>query len=279
MEATGPTEVDYPFVVITDVHGQRAYLERLLSRLSRRPDWPSCSVVFAGDYVDRGPDVRGTLDVILALRRRHPAPVAAVSGNHDLALVRAAGLDGGPFSQEWTDRYLERYDHTPTFLSYLGRRPKSRDWFDELAVLRGAMPADHRDFLTGLPWLIEAAGHVVLHCGLSPELEQSADEQLAALRERRWADGLKPVAGSRTAEHWQTNYPVWLGADKRLSDAPLPAPGRVQVTGHKPVMKPDVNGVRIRLDTSGGLHEPLTACVLLAGDAPPEFVRSDGRAV
>ena len=268
-----PVELDYPIVTFTDVHGQRLFLERLLERLAERPEWPDCSVVFVGDYVDRGPDVRGTIEVIIELMRRHPAPVTAVMGNHDLALIRAARLDDGAASDYWIQRYLDSYDHDATFRAYLHRMPHLA-WKEELLALRDAIPAAHRRFLSTLPWLVEAPGHLFLHCGLSPELEQSADEQLEALRARRWDDSLRPVAGTLTETLWQLDYPVWLGADRRLADAPLPASGRVQVTGHKPVPAPDVNPVRIRLDTSGGFHEPLTACLLASPDAPPVFVRS-----
>ena len=272
-----PVVLDYPIVAITDIHGQRSFLERLMKRLEERPEWPECSVVFVGDYVDRGPDVQGTISLILDLARRRKAPVTAVMGNHDLALTRAARLDDGPLSRYWVERYQEAYDHAATFRSYLGRTPRYGVWEQELIALRDAMPAAHRRFLSTLPWLVEAPGHLFLHCGLSPELEQTADEQIVALRERRWDDSLRPLAGTRTADLWQLDYPVWLGADRRLARTPLPAPGRIQVTGHKPISTPDIDAVRIRLDTSGGFHEPLTACLLEGPGNPPVFVRSDGQ--
>jgi serine/threonine protein phosphatase 1 len=185
-----PVELDYPIVAITDVHGQRLFLERLLRRLEDRPEWPDCSVVFVGDYVDRGPDVHGTIEVIRELTRWHPSPVTAVMGNHDLALVRAARLDDGAASDYWIERYLESYDHDATFRPYLHRMPRHLAWEEDLLALRDAMPAAHRRFLSTLPWLVEASGHLFLHCGLSPELEQPADEQLEALRARRWDDSL-----------------------------------------------------------------------------------------
>src|SRR4051812_40507936 len=89
-----PVTVAYPVVAIPDIHGQRGSLERLLGRLGQLPEWPDVSIVFLGDFVDRGHDVRGTLDLVLGLAARRPR-VAAVAGNHDLALVRAARLDGG----------------------------------------------------------------------------------------------------------------------------------------------------------------------------------------
>jgi serine/threonine protein phosphatase 1 len=67
---------------------------------------------------------------------------------------------------------------------------------------------------------------------------------------------------------------VWLGADKKLSGNPLPLASKVQVTGHVKVDAPDANAVRIRIDTSGGVCEPLTACVLTGPAAPPQFVFS-----
>ncbi len=99
-------------------------------------------------------------------------------------------------------------------------------------------------------------------------------EQVAALHLKRWDHSiLKPVAGSNTNLLWQDEYPVWIGADKSLSKSPLAFPGKVQVTGHVQVSKPDVNGIRIRLDTSGGFGY-LTACPLRSADAEPEFISS-----
>jgi len=269
-----PVAVDYPIVVIADIHGQTPALARLLGRLRALPEWPCCSVVFLGDFVDRGPDVRGAIDLIIGLAAGRTPPVAAVMGNHDLALVRAARLDDGPPSAYWTGGYRDRYDHRQTFLSYLGRPPAYEDWEGELAALHDAIPVGHREFLAALPWLVEAPGHLFLHCGLSNELDRTADEQLAALRLSRWDGSLGPRPGTKTAALWQEEYPVWLGADRRLSDRPLAASGRVQVTGHVHVTEPQADAVRIRMDTGGGYLDSLTACLLRSADDSPRFIAS-----
>jgi serine/threonine protein phosphatase 1 len=183
------------------------------------------------------------------------------------------------FAAESQNRSLanvpRNYDHEKTFESYLGRDPRHDDWEADLLLLRDAIPVEHRRFLADLPWLVEAPGHLFLHNGLSPELEQSAEEQVEALRQRRWDDTLRPRAGTKTAELWQTHYPAWLGADRRLSNRPLPCEDRVQVTGHVWVPKPEGDAVRIRLDTSGGYeHNPLTACLLQSASAEPVFIAS-----
>lgn len=99
-------------------------------------------------------------------------------------------------------------------------------------------------------------------------------KQLDYLKQRRWDHSIQPQTGTKTQSLWQTHYPVWLGADRRLSKNPLPFPGKVQVTGHVRVPSPDVNEVRIRIDTSGGSAGPLTACLLKSTEAAPVFIHS-----
>ncbi len=271
--ATGLT---YPIVAIGDLHGQRAELERLVRRLEPLPEWPDCSVVFLGDYVDRGSNVRGTIDLVLELLDRS-AGGAAIMGNHDLALVRAAGLDGDPPSPFWQERYRDAYDgYHETFESYLGRGPVTHgdSWRRDLDALRKTMPEGHRVFLSSLPWMAEAAAHLFLHNGLSTELEASAEEQVEALRAKRWdRASLRPIAGTNTDRLWRPEYPVWLGADRGLSPSPLPHPGKVQVTGHVRVERPEADAVRIRLDTAGGIGR-LTACLLRSACDEPTFFAS-----
>ena len=136
------------------------------------------------------------------------------------------------------------------------------------------MPTEHRNFRPPCPWVVEASGHVFIHCGLTPELLAGPEEQIEALRTRRWdRQRLRPVPGTNTDLLWQDGHLVWLGADGELSDSRLAYPGKVQVSGHVRVRNPEVNDVRIRLDTSGGCGT-LTACLLRSADTEPVFVPS-----
>jgi serine/threonine protein phosphatase 1 len=271
-----PTRVEYPIIAIGDLHGRVEWLDKLVAKLRSRPEWPRAKLVFLGDLVDRHPDVKGLVSRVLELLAEKPGSTC-VTGNHDFALAQATGL-GGPPASDWVRRYASNYDHKPTFVSYLGRTPdflpKGR-WEQELADLKTAMPADHRDFLANLPWVAEAEGHIFLHNGLSPELDCSATVQLECLRRKVWDRALvNPKFGTDTDRLFNPEYPVWIGADKRLSEKPLPLPGKVQVSGHIKVDAPDANAVRIRIDTSGGISEPLTACVLAGPATAPVFVFS-----
>ncbi len=274
-----PVTVEYPVVAVGDLHGRVEWLDKLVVKLRSLPEWPAARLVFLGDFVDRWPRVRELVERVRALIAERPGSTA-VMGNHDLALVRAAGLDDRPPSEYWVRRYADTYDHEPTFESHLGRTPdyaSVSDWVADLAALKAAMPAAHREFLSGLPWAVEAERHLFLHNGLSPELDCPAAVQVECLRRRQWDRAVvSPKFGTDTDRLFTPEYPVWLGADKKLSAHPLPLPGRVQVTGHVQVPTPDANPVRIRIDTSGGTREPLTACLLRGPGEPPAFVFSNG---
>ncbi len=274
-----PAHVGYPIIAVGDLHGRVEWLDKLVAKLRRCPEWPDAKLVFLGDLVDRHPMVKQLVSRVMELIAEKPGSTC-VTGNHDLALVNAAGLHDRPPPAYWVKRYGEAYDHKWTFQSYLGRTPDympQGKWEQELAELKAAMPADHRAFLAGLPWVAEAEGHVFLHNGLSPELDCPASVQLECLHRKVWdRAAVNPRFGTDTDRLFHDEYPVWLGADKKLSADPLPLPGKVQVSGHIQVDAPDANAVRVRIDTSGGVREPLTACVLTGPRAEPVFVSSNG---
>ncbi len=68
-----PVRLDYPLIAIGDLHGQRCELEKLIARLKKLPDWSRSALVFLGDFVDRGPDVPGTIELVLDLLKHRPA--------------------------------------------------------------------------------------------------------------------------------------------------------------------------------------------------------------
>jgi serine/threonine protein phosphatase 1 len=65
-------------IAIGDVHGCNRELNLLLGELPVRND---TTIIFLGDYVDRGPDSRGVVDTVLELSRRHN--VIPLMGNHE----------------------------------------------------------------------------------------------------------------------------------------------------------------------------------------------------
>lgn len=66
-------------IAIGDVHGCRAELEDLLSKLSPRAD---DRLIFLGDLVNRGPDSLGVLALVASLKN-----TTVLMGNHELRLL------------------------------------------------------------------------------------------------------------------------------------------------------------------------------------------------
>ena len=85
--------------LIGDLHGHAESLERLLARLGyqwtqgtyRSPD-PERQVIFLGDYIDRGPEQRRTLEVVRSMVEAGSAQ--ALMGNHEFNAIGYATPDG-----------------------------------------------------------------------------------------------------------------------------------------------------------------------------------------
>jgi hypothetical protein len=73
--------------VIGDVHGERAMLAQLLAALPFIA--PDDALVFLGDYLDRGPDSRGVIELLRRLPEQTAGQVVCLRGNHEDALLKA----------------------------------------------------------------------------------------------------------------------------------------------------------------------------------------------
>lgn len=73
--------------VIGDVHGERGLLSALLGALPFIA--PDDTLVFLGDYLDRGPDSRGVIELLRRLPEQTVGKLVLLRGNHEDALLRA----------------------------------------------------------------------------------------------------------------------------------------------------------------------------------------------
>src|SRR4051812_37302883 len=108
-----PTRVEYPVVAVGDLHGRVKWLDKLIAKLRQRTDWPRLKFVFLGDLVDRSDTVKQLVSRVMELIAEKPGSTC-VMGNHDLALVNAAGLHDRPPPAYWVKRYGSHYDHDKT---------------------------------------------------------------------------------------------------------------------------------------------------------------------
>lgn len=144
---------------IGDVHGCVGSLRALLDRLAPTAD---DHLVFVGDYIDRGPDSKGVLDLLIDLRAR--VRCTFLRGNHEalmLAYLDGADVNGVPGSELW---------------SINGGHQTLGSYTDDAGRVR--IPQAHIDFLRATKLYYDHPDFFFVHAGLRPELtiEENLDE-------------------------------------------------------------------------------------------------------
>ncbi len=72
--------------VIGDIHGCSDSLTELLEKI--KPLAKDDTVIFIGDYIDRGPDSKGVIEIVLQLKAEH-SRVITLMGNHEFMFLGA----------------------------------------------------------------------------------------------------------------------------------------------------------------------------------------------
>jgi hypothetical protein len=153
--------------VIGDVHGQLAKLVKLL-RAAGLVDadlaWSGGQAVlwFIGDFVDRGPDGIGVIELVMRLQEEARAAggqVGALLGNHDVLLLAARRF--GALKVEGRER------------SFLGDWQESGGQASDLERLRER----HRDWLAGLPAMAVVGEWLLMHADSAMYLDYGASVQ------------------------------------------------------------------------------------------------------
>lgn len=141
--------------VIGDVHGYSHPLSNLLRQLTEKAA-PGDTLVFVGDYVDRGPDSLGVIDKVLeCVNGGWNGPVVPLKGNHEELMIDAMSKRPRYGMDSWLQ--LGGYE---TICSYTGGEVKKK-WVQ-------GVPRTHVEFLTGLRSWYEDEHAYYVHAGLSP---------------------------------------------------------------------------------------------------------------
>lgn len=220
---------------IGDIHGRSDLLAKLLKTIEAdaggsAPD-KRRALVFLGDYVDRGPDSRGVVEMLL-----HDLPQGFdqhfLKGNHEALML--------DFLEEPSDLDLWLANGAATtFASYgvdlaalVRARAEPETW--RRALLAG-LPEDHRRFLENLELAVSFGDYLFVHAGVKPGVP--IDEQ-------------------------DPHDLVWIRSEFLRSDADF---GKVVVHGHTPVPAPEIRANRIDIDTGAVFTNRLTALRLEDG--------------
>ena len=216
---------------IGDLHGRADLLEHLLERIFGDAGEVNNTLIFLGDYIDRGPDSKGVVERLIHLQRPGWS-IVKLRGNHEQLLLEYLNNPEG--YQAW-----RAIGGAETLLSY-GVRPPM---FSDAKELRrtheefvAQFPRAHFAFLTGLSYSHVIGDYFFVHAGVRPgiSLDRQSPEDMLGIREE------------------------FLGSDERLE--------KVVVHGHTPTESPVMKPNRIGIDTGAYATNCLTA-VKLAGES------------
>ena len=150
--------------VIGDVHGRRAQLRHLLSTLPREAGRDT--LVLLGDLIDRGEDIPGTVEDVLALKEEaSDGRVVVLRGNHEQMLLDFLD-EGAPL---WLHPAVGSH-HTFGQYTSLKLTDELRSWWEETQRrVRDSIPAEHLEFFRSLPLFHEDEHAFYVHAGLDGE--------------------------------------------------------------------------------------------------------------
>lgn len=157
-------------IAVGDVHGCVDELSTMLDEIAPASD---DTIVFLGDYVDRGPSSRDVIERLIALRASATCRPVFLRGNHEdmfLAFLGEQGRHGDVFLFNGGRMTLASY----------GLAPYMRG--DDA---RTKLPEPHLAFLRGLELYHLAEPFLFVHAGISPlrSLEDQRVEDLLWIRE------------------------------------------------------------------------------------------------
>lgn len=152
---------------IGDIHGDLEHLMRLLGRLPALDSRDT--IVFMGDYIDRGPDSAGVVRCLMELPQHTRANIVCLRGNHEDGWVRAIGGNWPQFVLPVGNGCLQAME---SFLgrpvSPVGTAPATEDL--ERLMTGSFFPPEVIAWMSSLPFFHEDAYAIYVHAGL-PERE------------------------------------------------------------------------------------------------------------
>ena len=217
---------------IGDIHGRLDLLNELLARITSdialRPTARPL-YVFLGDYIDRGPSSRETIDRLIEHGKAHES--VFLKGNHELIAVKCLS-DRGLFDQ-WL-----RLGGLETLVSY-GVPAETLANGKQIAELQSAfhsaLPQAHFRFFRDLKNSFECGDFFFAHAGVKPNVELSRQKE---------------------------NDLLWIRGEFLSSKDDF---GKIIVHGHTPTREIEVRPNRINIDT-GAFATGRLSCLVLEGE-------------
>jgi serine/threonine protein phosphatase 1 len=226
------TPDDTRIYAIGDVHGRADLLRQMFAAIDDSlANYPvkNAVQVLLGDYIDRGPDSRQVIELLIARAKQHA--MLCLKGNHESVALQF--LTEPAVLSDWRQagglNTLVSYGVTPD------RRNDPEQQRTLAAAFRRALPDSHLRFLEQLPLSFSSGDFFFVHAGVRPGI---------------------PLAEQREQDL------LWIRDDFLLHEEDF---GKIIVHGHTPAREPEVRPNRINIDTGAYATGRLT-CLILQGD-------------
>jgi serine/threonine protein phosphatase 1 len=169
---------------VGDIHGRADLLHLVIAAILDDIDASdqAATIVFVGDYVDRGVRSRDVVEQLLALEREDDLEVKFLRGNHDQSVLEF--LFNPTTGPVWCD-----FGGRETLVSYGVQPPRARTdmeaWAQAAQDFARVFPEDHRRFFENLELCYEAGDYFFAHAGARPgvALDQQEAQDLMWIRQ------------------------------------------------------------------------------------------------
>ena len=218
---------------VGDIHGRLDLLDRLLAQtntdLALRPTARPV-YVFLGDYIDRGPSSRETIDRLIQHAETNES--IFLKGNHELVAIKC--LSDRSLFDQWL-----RLGGLETLMSY--RVPpetlaNAKQIAELQSAFHNALPQTHFRFFRDLQKSFACGDFFFAHAGVKPNVELSRQKESDLL---------------------------WIRGEFLSSNEDF---GKIIVHGHTPTREIQVGPNRINLDTGAFATGRLT-CLVIEGSS------------
>lgn len=179
-------------IAIGDVHGEIHKLKNLFEKISLKE---SDTVIFLGDYIDRGEDSRGVIDFVLSLKDK--CNLVTLKGNHEMFAMDSLKFSEGQLGKGGMFNSWLMNGGISCLISY---RTKSQNKYppipEEIPKLIFKMFRLHGKFFKNLQLTYETENHIFVHGHLAHELDVKDQEEWQCLWGRY--DDIHPHKSGKT---------------------------------------------------------------------------------
>ncbi|PSJ72674.1 serine/threonine protein phosphatase [Sphingobacteriales bacterium UPWRP_1] len=179
-----------PRYAVSDIHGCKKTFEKLLFETLQLQK--TDELYLLGDYIDRGPDSKGVIDLILQLREEGYR-VFTLRGNHEDMMVSCLEMEYIDDMHLWVAQGGKE-----TLQSFGVTNPHQ-------------IPSKYWQFFDELELYLELDDYLLVHAGFNFTKGNFFADELAMLWIRNWYSDIKPqLLNGKTIVHGHTPTPDFL---------------------------------------------------------------------